>query len=645
MTRGCPGEEFLARWIEGSLGDADHETVRAHLAACDPCRRSVELARLTFEGQARPLSPIEHARAMAVVCPGTVCADIDLWSRWVEGTLGEAERRKVDGHLVDCDDCRRTVELSHISFEASAKPLSPAQHERALDTVLQGRMCEETEFWARWAEEALDEAERDRAARHLAGCDACRRAVMLARLAGEGAAPTMSDTARRRVEKAVIVSPVRRGILRVWHVAAAAAVIVGVSMYFAFRSPETPAVTGTGPSEESPAANVTTPPTPRPVAPAAPGPQPPGTDAPQAPDPVPPAPSPAPPKTEVVRKPAPPTPDIVPDPPRDPVVPGRPDPRTPDPKLLAGVPVSDPVGISVRRGGGSEAVALTSTDILGQGDVLIAEKAASFSVDGAALVAMEPATQLSVASLSGQGYLLLMFRGRAFVDTAGGQQAWDVRYGDSSFWVNRVRGRMSVDTTVGVLSLGIVSGEARFQHGVAEESVKEGGRVTLTKEGKLHRDAVDAERLQARWSEIRPAQFTALRLDFGGSGAFVVKSGRVETKEPGSLVADGTGGPTKDRIWAGVQLARRGIVFEEGMILRIRYRASTNAMVLHCEGYERLLGRHGAGEWVEQSLPFHDLKRGDQPMEYGTPIQSIFVGCLKGETLEVDRIEIIRQTP
>ncbi len=42
--KSCPDAERLAGWIEGSLAEDDRLVVRAHLAACDECRRAVGLA-------------------------------------------------------------------------------------------------------------------------------------------------------------------------------------------------------------------------------------------------------------------------------------------------------------------------------------------------------------------------------------------------------------------------------------------------------------------------------------------------------------------------------------------------------------------------------------------------------------------------
>ena len=77
----CISAIHLARWIEGTLGDADQESVTLHLSNCDDCRRAVGLALVAEEAPGVALTPVEHARALATVLgPGSIHGDNS--TRW-----------------------------------------------------------------------------------------------------------------------------------------------------------------------------------------------------------------------------------------------------------------------------------------------------------------------------------------------------------------------------------------------------------------------------------------------------------------------------------------------------------------------------------------------------------------------------------
>jgi hypothetical protein len=553
----CISALHLARWLEGSLGDADTETVSKHLSTCDDCRRSVGLAYVVEETPALSLSPVEHARALAAVLgPGTLCANVDLWSRWVEETLTEAEREKVNHHMADCDDCRRTVALS--------------------------------------------------------------------RLTAESHAPSLSDTARRKLLN--LVAPVKR-VAWVWRVAAAAVVVVGVMLYFALRPPAVnPSVVKTNEAPSTTAIVKDAPKEPAPVVPKPPEP---------APEPEPRKPAPIPPPKDVPKivhkQPDPVTPVPVP-------VPSKV--RPTDPALFARVAVSDVTGpLSLRRAGSAKASPFGATDSLGFGDELIAEQPAAVTIDGAALVMLEKSARVSLmASASGPSYAMLIHAGAAFIDTVGTQQAWEVWYNDDTVTLTKMNGRVAVDASRGALSVGVVTGAAL----VGSQAVKAGTCVTVT--GRGLESAPLAESVAARVAAAKPERVTLFSVQFGSTvtGASV-KSGRLVEKDPGYLEA-GTGGPAKNdtMIWAGFRLPKP-VVYGTGLFLRVRYRSSAGAMVLHAEGFERPLGRHGVtADWIEQDFQLHGLQKNEGDLEYGSELQTFHVGCLRGERLEIDWVKVIR---
>jgi hypothetical protein len=62
MIGPCPRPEDLAGWLEGSLSPEERGPLTAHLASCDDCRRTVEVATLVDEAPARPVDEVLLAR-------------------------------------------------------------------------------------------------------------------------------------------------------------------------------------------------------------------------------------------------------------------------------------------------------------------------------------------------------------------------------------------------------------------------------------------------------------------------------------------------------------------------------------------------------------------------------------------------------
>lgn len=63
----CPNLDRLAAWIEGSLSDKERPALAAHLAQCDDCRRTVELAAIAMETKAEPLVPGAEERWLRAI--------------------------------------------------------------------------------------------------------------------------------------------------------------------------------------------------------------------------------------------------------------------------------------------------------------------------------------------------------------------------------------------------------------------------------------------------------------------------------------------------------------------------------------------------------------------------------------------------
>ncbi|HLY12452.1 MAG TPA: zf-HC2 domain-containing protein, partial [Planctomycetota bacterium] len=52
------------------------------------------------------------------------CPEPEVLARFLESGLSAEERLRVNGHLADCDDCRRTVSLASTLEAAPAVPLN-----------------------------------------------------------------------------------------------------------------------------------------------------------------------------------------------------------------------------------------------------------------------------------------------------------------------------------------------------------------------------------------------------------------------------------------------------------------------------------------------------------------------------------------
>ncbi len=551
----CISAIHLARWIEGSLGDADQESVARHLSHCDECRRAIGLTIIVEGSPCAALTPVEHARALAAVLgPGTVCADVNLWSRWVEETVADADRETINSHLAECDDCRRTVAL--------------------------------------------------------------------ARIATQTPAPNLTDTARRRVE--TLVMP-RKRLAWAWQVAAAAAVFFCVAIYFMLRSSPPPADVTKTPEKSAPSATITpdrteTPkPEPKPEQPKSETPAPePKNDVPKKETP------------KIAKEPGDPAP-VMPDE-KKPVV--RPD----MPKLFAKISVSEPRGLSIQRAGQKTAEKFSTSASLTYEDVLIAENGGAVTVDGCALVMLDRNSRISLmTSTSSASYVMQIHAGVALIDTIGGEQEWDVWYQDASVSLTKMKGRVAVDSSKSVLSLGLVSGSALARTGkAAAVSVEAGSLMTLTDLG-----LVSAGRMNGAPMKTQGETVTLFTCDFGKETCKVV-SGTVKTEKPGFLEA-GSGGPTTEMIWAGVKFARP-IVYDGGLMITIRFRSSTGALALHAEGFARPMGRHGSEkDWSEIEMPLHGFQKDLTDMEFGTALNGISIGILKGEWLQIDSLRITKR--
>lgn len=97
--------ERLEDFLDGRLGAAERETVRAHLAACTGCRAQVETPGIGTDRNP-PEPPPDFAEAVLERTSGPTCAGArDRLAGYSDGSLPPVDSELVRLHLEGCDDC------------------------------------------------------------------------------------------------------------------------------------------------------------------------------------------------------------------------------------------------------------------------------------------------------------------------------------------------------------------------------------------------------------------------------------------------------------------------------------------------------------------------------------------------------------
>ncbi len=122
MRENCPDSELVAAYVESKLDAAETESLWAHLADCDECRRETALLLLWAAEPDVPV-PVPQTlrdRVIAGAAPEQEpCLDSQIVAAYVEETIDEEERALVVLHMAQCDDCRREVALIELQRASS----------------------------------------------------------------------------------------------------------------------------------------------------------------------------------------------------------------------------------------------------------------------------------------------------------------------------------------------------------------------------------------------------------------------------------------------------------------------------------------------------------------------------------------------
>jgi anti-sigma factor RsiW len=119
----CLDVDSLIRYVHGEENAPEAEAIQPHLAACLRCRE--EVASISaLEKSLRRLVEGREETARA----GSGCLGADLFAAYLEGSLPEAERESVEGHLAGCAECRDevAVSLDRLSVVAQSLRSTPA---------------------------------------------------------------------------------------------------------------------------------------------------------------------------------------------------------------------------------------------------------------------------------------------------------------------------------------------------------------------------------------------------------------------------------------------------------------------------------------------------------------------------------------
>ncbi|MBI2932929.1 MAG: zf-HC2 domain-containing protein [Planctomycetes bacterium] len=515
------------------------------------------------------------------------CPDDERFARWLEGTLDPSETAAVSNHLATCDDCRRSTALARIAMEESAPALGPGQ-EQLLRAATTGG-CPDEHHLACWVDGTLDAHARAVTNNHLAACDRCRRAVALADLSLHEPPADVASRVRRAARGVVVVStecpseerltrfvcgpldPAERSTV-VAHLASCDRCRRAAAMVSLTR---TEPVHGLTPAQERAALDAVLGRRRRPIGRAV------ATAA-----------------ALLVtitasyfglR-------------------------ATPPAEETASPPQPDELKVMHVRPSESSASFLTDTQVP---RLLSTPNGAAFNVEGHALLMLDRRTEASVAATaSGFAFVLEINRGRAFINTVGNPQTWDIRHGERRLSIPVAQGRFAVEVEAGSLSLIVLSGEAT----VLDEKLTQGCGASLSAEGLLSRPKADSSTRRAataRASELQPKEMVVFRAGF----AEAVDDG-------GPAVSP----PLEGRRWIGLSL-NPPIPCVGGMSVHVRYKTAATNVTLVAGGQAREIPVNGSDTWLEE----------DWPLEAASgELRSLFLGVRRETPLHVGGLEVRR---
>jgi len=635
----CPHDEQLARWIEGTLGDADQSALTDHLASCDPCRRGLALAWIALnESAAAGLSSDQERAVRAALAGGSGCPEEVRIARWLDGTLADAERAPLMEHLGACDRCRRAAALAKITIDTDPARALESGVRRAVHAMVRERTaCPDDEKLASLLDGRLDSAERALVLEHCGSCDDCRRAVALARLSKDEPIRGLTPVQERAARRIALRTAPGWGWLPL-AMAAAALVAVTFIAVLVLR-PEKPEPS-TVKSKADPERSLTQPQPPRVdehVAPAPPAPPVPKPEPKVTPDPEPPKPEP--PKVDPPPESPKPEPPPEPEPPKEEPKPKR-DPGRTRTDLAA---LFDRIDVLEVTGALTGAKPESSA---GWDDLYATESGATFNLQGRALVSLDRQSEIAVArARTGDALVIAMQKGRAFLDTVKNDLALELWYADRQFVVPAASGRAMLDVTSGTLKMTVLAGQVDVRGGT---SATAGHTIVFAAAGLLKAKA-DADAVRAalvRANELRPRQMTLCRADFGRGQPLAAG----QLGEEGKVgYAYGTCGrdpslpqPIEAQVWIGVQFPQAvRCTSQTELVLRCRTNATKLNVVV--DGFLKETPVKPTGNsWAEIVISLRGAeKEGVEIVD--EDFRSVYVGAKNGSQLDLDVLQVRRR--
>ena len=538
------------------------------------------------------------------------CPDEERLSAWVDRALTPAEDETLSTHLASCEECRRAVTLAFLADRESPEALSE-DRQRSAFVAVQGALsepsrCVSDEQLAAWLHDGLAPVDRAVVTDHLAECDECRRVAALTRLSNTEPVSALDDQKEARALKVVLRSVGRDAFFSVWRVAAASILVAVAATYVAIQwsgSPESAPPTAVKPAEE-----------------VDPG-------QPKAPNPLgmshlTPGSAPVPDKTTVPAA-APERPVTV----TSPAVPAR----------FQPLPVYE-----------SEGLDLPAHGRISYGDVLRPKGVASINVEGCALVVLDEGTEARVARAADAGaYVVELTKGRAFIDTAGAEQKWEIRRPDRSVTLRQFRGRAAVAVEASGLRVDLLRGA----FDVGSDHIEVGRGLDVRDDSSV---AVVADRAEAcdaltkRYGEVRPRTLLVLRAEAGkscydGPWPYSSPSRDAQPLETGAMIPE-----CPDPIrWVVIDLDE-SLKFSSDMVLRAACGGKGRRVYLWVGGsggWHRETKRTATGKGPEE-WSLRGLRRDMVDLVAGEELRRIMIGVVqepdRESTLEVDGIEIRR---
>jgi len=521
------------------------------------------------------------------------CPEPEILARYLENVLTPDERKRVTGHLADCDECRRTVSLASSLETAPAVPVQV--NEVLLQRVVSGSRRR------RFLPMALA------AAGILIGV------VSVSILRSPGAASPRIDREERLLPAEVAVARP--------------------------AEPETPAKPVPPPLAPEPAPAVVRTPEPE-----KPRPNPVVVLPKEDPKPLP---TPERPKPEL---PVDPKPDPV-----AVVAPAPLKPAAED-KGFVPILVVDPVGdLWLKRD--QEDLKAGAFDRAAWKDRLSARAgAASFSLEARASVMLEKGSDVAFSKVkSDDSYNLALGQGLVMLDTEGSSQKWRIAFGQSELDFNNLNGRLSVESRGDQMSAMLLEGAAELKIGSLSKKATVGQEVVLSREGQVVEHKGEALKKMARFDELRPKLFMAFAATFDEKKddlplfPYTVTAGRLVPGPTGLyLQCEGPPSPKAgERMTiAGEVHPDRSFAVASGMVLRFRYRTTLPTFTVKLGKYAAELTARRAGQWADMEVLLRDFSFEGTPLLPTDPIDAIRFSVSfekRSGQLDIDGVQFVRR--